>query len=155
MRIMGNLLRPPNIMVIDVSQQLKEPVGSVRHYRISENGDSSTASIEGEVSLLRTDRGILVRGRLNTTATAVCSRCLESFEQPLSLNIEEEYLTTREGGSFTIDENREIDLSEAVRQYLLLTQPMKPLCSEDCAGLCPRCGKNLNLGPCGCAQGEG
>lgn len=155
MRIMGNLLRPPNIMVIDVSQQLKEPVGSERHYRISENGDASTACIEGEVSLLRTDRGILVRCRLNTTATAVCSRCLESFEQPLSLDIEEEYLITREGGSFTIDENREIDLTEAVRQYSLLALPMKPLCREDCAGLCPRCGKNLNLGPCGCAQEEG
>ena len=134
-------------MIIDVSQQLKEPVGSYRHYRISE---SDTSPIYGEVDLLRTDRGIFVSGTLNTTHKAVCSRCLSSFEQPLTLRIEEEYLSKAEEGAFTIGEHQEIDLSEAVRQYALLVLPMKPLCSEDCAGLCHRCGHNLNLGPCDC-----
>lgn len=144
------LYNEPNIyrtMIIDVSQQLKEPVGSYRHYRISE---SDTSPIYGEVDLLRTDRGIFVSGTLNTTHKAVCSRCLSSFEQPLTLRIEEEYLSKAEEGAFTIGEHQEIDLSEAVRQYALLVLPMKPLCSEDCAGLCHRCGHNLNLGPCDC-----
>jgi len=134
-------------MIIDVSQQLKEPVGSHRHYRISESGDPP---IYGEVDLLRTDRGIYVSGTLDTTHKAVCSRCLSSFEQPLTLRIEEEYLSKAEEGAFTIEDNQEIDLSEAVRQYSLLALPMKPLCRGECAGLCPSCGHNLNLGACGC-----
>ncbi len=55
-----------------------------------------------------------------------------------------------EGAAFTINQNHEIDLSESVRQYSLLALPMKTLCWEGCAGLCPSCGRNLNLGPCGC-----
>ena len=137
-------------MIIDVSQQIKEPVGSHRHYQISESGN---LPINGEVDLLRTDRGIFVNGTLKTTHKAVCSRCLSSFEQPLTLRIEEEYLSKAEEGAFTIGEHREIDLSEAVRQYALLVSPMKPLCSEDCAGMCHRCGHNLNLGPCDCPTG--
>ncbi|MFQ5925512.1 MAG: DUF177 domain-containing protein, partial [Dehalococcoidia bacterium] len=142
-------------MVIDVSQQLKEPIGSIRHYPVSETG--SDCSIYGEVSLLRTDRGIFVNGILNTTIKALCSRCLGSFDQSLTLEIKEEYLLAvdpstdaspfwGEEGAFTIDENREIDLTEAMRQYSLLALPMKPLCREGCAGLCPSCGQNLNLG---------
>lgn len=138
-------------MIINVSQQLEEPIGSLRHCRISETGD---APIHGEVSLLRTDQGIFVSGTLETTLKAVCSRCLSSFEQPLTLNIEEEYLSKAEEGAFTIDENQEIDLSEAVRQYALLASPMKPLCRKECAGLCSSCGHNLNLGPCGCAPSD-
>jgi len=138
-------------MIINVSQLLKQPIGSVQRYRISETGN---APIRGEVSLLRTDRGIFVSGILETTLQAVCSRCLSSFEQPLTLNIEEEYLSKAEEGAFTIDENQEIDLGEAVRQYAILALPMKPLCREECAGLCPSCGHNLNLGPCGCPPSD-
>jgi uncharacterized protein len=55
-----------------------------------------------------------------------------------------------DSGGFPIDGHHIIDMTEAVRQYILLTTPMKPLCREDCAGLCPVCGHNLNQGPCSC-----
>lgn len=139
------------MLIVDVSQLIKEPIGALRHYRIDESGDSP---VRGEVDLLRTDRGILVTGTLETEAKAVCSRCLGSFDQPLTINIEEEYLVKAEGGAFTISEDQEIGLTEVVRQYSLLAFPMKPLCRQDCAGLCPWCGYNLNLGPCGCPAGE-
>lgn len=139
------------MLVIDVSQLLKEPIGALRRYRIDESGDSP---VRGEVDLLRTDRGILVTGTLETKAQAVCSRCLSSFDQPLTITIEEEYLAKAEAGAFTISEDGEIDLTEAVRQYSLLAFPMKPLCRQDCAGLCPWCGYNLNLGHCGCPSDE-
>ncbi len=151
-------------MVIDVSQQLKEPIGSIRHYSFRQRGDSPDKAefpLEGEVSLLRTDRGIFATGILNTRVEAVCSRCLGTFDQPLTLKIEEELLLTaepstgdsmsgQEEGFFTINENQEFDLGEVVRQYAQLALPMKPLCREDCAGLCPSCGHNLNLGHCNC-----
>jgi uncharacterized protein len=60
-----------------------------------------------------------------------------------------------EPGAFRIDERHIIDLSEAVRQYTLLAVPMKPLCEAACAGICPTCGKNLNLGACRCPPPEG
>ena len=54
----------------------------------------------------------------------------------------------------TVDEERyggkQIDLSQAVREQILLSVPASPLCREDCKGLCPRCGKDLNDGDCGC-----
>jgi uncharacterized protein len=151
-------------MQINVSQLLKESIGAKRNYQVAEIVDSagSTGIIEGGVRLLRTDRGILARCMLNTEVEVTCSRCLSLFRCPVALNIEEEYFPTtdvvsgvrlslpEEPGSFTIDENHILDLSEAIRQYTLLVIPMKPLCREDCAGLCPHCGHNLNLGSCHC-----
>ncbi|GAI19598.1 unnamed protein product, partial [marine sediment metagenome] len=59
-----------------------------------------------------------------------------------------------EASYFTIDERYVLDLAEAIRQYMMLAIPMKPLCREDCAGLCSRCGHNLNQGPCNCLPQE-
>jgi len=124
------------------------------------------SQVRGEVELVRTDKGILAGGTLDAEVEATCSRCLGLFRCPLTLHIEEEYYPTtnivsgaslpppEEPGSFTIDEHHVIDLTEAVRQYILMAIPMKPLCRQDCAGLCPSCGQNLNQGPCGCPPQE-
>ena len=151
-------------MSINVSQQLKGPIGSVRNYELSEVVDIAGGGslVQGELRLMRTDRGILAKGTLHTEVEVICSRCLSLFSCPLALNIEEEYFPTvdvvsgawlpvpDEPGCFTIDEHHILDLTEAICQYALLAIPMKPLCGEDCAGLCPNCGHNLNYGPCDC-----
>jgi uncharacterized protein len=151
-------------MLINVSQQLKGPIGAVRDYEVNEGVDvaGSRTMVTGEIELVRTDQGILARGTLYTQLEVDCSRCLASFTCPLVLNIEEEYFPTidivtgaplsllDEPGCFTIDERHILDLTEAIRQYAILAIPMKPLCREDCAGLCPHCGRNLNLGSCSC-----
>ena len=156
------------MMQINVAQQLKATIGSTRNYEISEIVDIGSGGrlIQGKVRLMRTNRGILVRGTLHTETEVVCSRCLNSFIYPLTLNIEEEYFPIidvisgaslpipDEPGCFTIDGHHIIDLAEAIFQYALLAIPMKPLCREDCAGLCPTCGQNLNQGPCGCPPQE-
>ncbi|MBA7495554.1 hypothetical protein ES702_06141 [subsurface metagenome] len=151
-------------MQINVAQLVKEAIGSIRNCEVSEIVDVSQGSsiVEGEVRLMRTDRGILVKGALHTEVEVACSRCLSLFSYPLTLNIEEEYFPTidvvsgaslplpGEPGCFTIDEHHILDLTEAICQYALLATPMKPLCREDCAGLCPNCGHNLNQGHCDC-----
>jgi uncharacterized protein len=154
-------------MQINVSQLLKAPVGAVRNYQVSsvvaiDSGDCQSRPVRGEVSLIRTDRGILVRGTLNSEANVTCSRCLAVFSYQLDFKMEEEYFPTvdtdtgasiavpGEPGCFVIDEQHMLDLTEAMRQYALLAMPMKPLCRQDCAGLCPECGHNLNRGPCDC-----
>jgi len=153
-------------MQINVAQQLKEYIGSIRNYEVSEvfdiTGNGNKSLVQGKVKLMRTDRGILVTGGLQTEVEVTCSRCLSLFSCPLTLNIEEEYFPTtdvasgiplplpEEPGCFTIDEHHVLDLTEAIRQQALLVMPMKPLCRQDCAGLCPNCGHNLNQGACGC-----
>lgn len=149
---------------INVSQQLKAPIGFIRNYEMSEIVDITGGSglVQGEVRLMRTDRSILTKGTLYTKIELTCSRCLSLFSYSLALNIEEEYFPTTdvvtgvslplpdEPGCFTIDENNILDLTGTIQQYALLAIPMKPLCNEKCAGLCPSCGYNLNQTLCNC-----
>jgi uncharacterized protein len=151
-------------MQINVSGLLKSSLGSKIDYPVSEvvNISGGDSLVQGEVWLTRTDRGILVRARLNTEVSVTCSRCLGLFSYPVPVNFEEEYFPVidvvsgsslslpDELGCFTIDEHHVLDLTEAVRQYALLAIPMKPLCRQGCAGLCPTCGLNLNQGACAC-----
>lgn len=161
-----SLERRREVMQVNVAQLLKGDIGSVRDYEvdgvIDVTGDGKSSPVRGEVSLTRTDRSILAKGVVDSGVELTCSRCLNQFNCPLTLNIEEEYFPTTDiisGASlpssdepdhFTIDEHHVLDLTEALRQCALLAIPMKPLCREDCAGLCPNCGRNLNLGPCKC-----
>ena len=156
-------------MQINVSQLLQEPIGATREVQVDEVAaleNGAVHQVRGNCQLLRTQRSILVKCRLNADADLTCSRCLNTFPCPLTLKFEEEYLPTvdvatgapldtgGESGSFTINQQHILDLQEAIRQYALLTTPMKPLCDENCAGLCPRCGQNLNQGSCGCPPKE-
>ncbi|MBI2830844.1 MAG: DUF177 domain-containing protein [Chloroflexi bacterium] len=156
-------------MLINVAQQLKGPIGSVRSYDVDEVvevPDFGNILVRGKVELLRTHRGILAQGKLQAEIELSCSRCLTPFKCPMTLNIEDEFLPTidivtgaslevpEDGNFFTIDERHTLDLTEAVRQYIVMTVPMKPLCRKDCAGLCVECGQNLNLGTCCCKARE-
>jgi uncharacterized protein len=153
-------------MQVNVSQLLQEPIGAIRDYQVDgfvhDIGDGKGYKVRGECQLLRTQRSVLARCMLNTEVELTCSRCLSQFLYQMTLNFEEEYLPTvdavsgaplplpEEASTFTIDEHHILDLTEAIRQYTLLAVPMKPLCREECAGLCQNCGKNLNQGTCDC-----
>ncbi|MBI2866853.1 MAG: DUF177 domain-containing protein [Chloroflexi bacterium] len=152
-------------MQVNVAQQLKEPIGSVRTYRLEETGDLPPDmpghDYHGQIVCLKTDKGILVRVAAEAAYEGTCSRCLSTFESPLPIRLEEEFfplldilaglpLSVPTDESFTIDEHHLLHLDEALRQYTWMSMPMKPLCQPDCAGLCPECGANLNQGSCGC-----
>jgi len=154
-----------------VGQQLREPVGSVTHYEIRESnplpqGGDSLGELTGSVDFMRTDKGILVSVFLHCTIAARCSRCLSDISYPLTLTFDEEYLPTvgastgeplplpADPDAFLIDSHQVLDLTEAVRQYRLTAEPLQPLCRPDCLGFCPRCGYDLNQGPCGCPDQE-
>ena len=153
-------------MQINVAQLLRAPVGTVREYKVDESvdmlGDENCRPVSGEVVLLRTNRSILVRAKVDSKLELDCSRCLRSFDFSLTIEFEEEYFPTvdvingtqlppaEEPGVFTIDEHHVIGLTDAIRQYTLMSIPMKPLCREDCAGICPACGQNLNVSGCDC-----
>jgi uncharacterized protein len=152
-------------MQVNVAQLLKATIGSEKNYDVDEiiNIEGCDYTVRGKVNLMRTDHGILVEGKLKTDSELTCSRCLTEFDCPLTINIEEEYLPSTDiingtplpvpddPGAFMIDERNILDLTEAIRQYAFLAIPMKPLCREDCGGLCPICGANLNKEHCDCA----
>ena len=157
-------------MEINVSQQLKASIGNVREYEIDDHTDilgiGVSSLVKGKVKLTRTNRGILVQGDFSTRVPVECSRCLKTFDYPLTFKIEDEYFPVIDVNSgtpleipddpsaFTIDEHHILDLSEAIRQNALLAIPMKPLCREDCQGLCQTCGHDLNKGQCDCDKGN-
>jgi uncharacterized protein len=108
----------------------------------------------------------LVYADLDALTQDTCSRCLRPVETPVHLSIEEEYLPTVDVTTgqplprrdedaeefFEIDAHHHVDLTEAVRQTLVMNEPMRPLCRPDCAGLCNQCGADLNEGPCDCPE---
>lgn len=156
-------------MQFNVAQLLKEPTGSTRRHHLVvdiegiDEGIKPLSPLEGDMELIRTTDGILVTGKLQTKVELICDRCLEPFAANISIALQEEFRPTidiitgislhdTDEESTRIDESHTIDLTEVVRQDLLLALPMHPLCRPDCAGLCPHCGKNLNEGPCECQK---
>lgn len=154
-------------MFYNVSQLLREPVGSTRGYTIDQTitlpyEGSPQARVTGPLTLIRTPRGLLARATLAAAARMMCGRCLAPAATPLRLRIEEEYLPRidpltgarlaepEEPTPFRIDEHHHLDLEEAVRQAAVLEEPMAPLCRSECRGLCPQCGADLNVNPCAC-----
>lgn len=161
-------------MQYNVAQLLRAPTGTKRQHDVDEpaeevqalldgDGVSAHGSLEGAVTLIRTIDGILVTGALETTVELTCDRCLEPLEESVTVELEESFRPTidihsgaalppvkGEETATLVDEHHVLDLSEVVRQLILLATPMHPVCRPDCAGLCPRCGKNLNEGQCDC-----
>ncbi len=101
------------------------------------------------------EAGVLrLEGELTAEMICICDRCGCEFESvkvtPLDAVIVEEN-TGDDPELFTL-EGDGIDLSEVLETCFILDMETKFLCKEDCKGLCPTCGKNLNLGPCGCRK---
>jgi uncharacterized protein len=102
-------------------------------------------------------------GTLQTELELACSRCLEPFrlpvDQPFDLRYHPQSAASAEPETEVAGEDLEtsfyrdeqIDLTELLREQFYLALPMKPLCREDCKGLCPECGTNLNTEACDCA----
>ena len=95
------------------------------------------------------------RGSLSTRVAGVCRRCLVPVAPPVAAEIDALFSqdpdALEDPSSYPLARDAtEIDLRPAVREELLLAVPQWVVCRDDCRGLCPRCGKDLNAGPCGC-----
>lgn len=122
------------------------------------------APVALEFEIFKDKRHFLVIGTVKTTLEVACSRCLDAFQcpvdarfdlryQPHALNagaeerqIEEDDLST------SFYDNDELDLGQLMLEQFYLSLPMKPLCREDCQGLCMVCGTNLNRSACDCKR---
>jgi uncharacterized protein len=115
-----------------------------------------------DVSFYRLGSDLLFRGRFQGHVSGNCARCLESYPftldkdftfvlKPLDGAAEERELS-EEDLSLGFYEGDEVDLAPLMREAMILALPTKPLCREDCLGLCPRCGANRNASECGCRE---
>ena len=154
-------------MRYNLAQLLKEPTGSTRDYEVDGSfagPENSTDRAHGWVRVIRTHQGMLVRAELETQVKLTCSRCIGQFELQSVLIMEEESFpmidpatgrTTKPPeeaeGVIHLDAQHVLDMTEVVRQYVLTEAPIKPLCHEDCPGLCLECGSNLNKEKCKCS----
>ena len=104
-------------------------------------------------------------GRVETTLELPCSRCLEPFRLPVDAALDLRYLPVSERSSddeqevaeedvdISFYQDDQIDLTGLLREQFYLALPMKPLCRDDCRGLCPQCGVNRNTESCDCGSG--
>jgi DUF177 domain-containing protein len=105
-----------------------------------------------------------LEGAVRAELELACSRCLEPYRMSVDAPFDLRFLPAAEMSSEHERELREddvetsyyrddvIDLNELMREQFYLALPMKPLCGDDCRGLCPQCGTNLNTGSCECAS---
>ena len=123
-----------------------------------------------KVELEKRRRQLFLTGHIKTSGVFICDRCLTEFEKDMSIDYRMTYVYDRKdadeieksNATDGIDEitvihpgMNEVEIDEDVRQYILISVPLKLLCKENCAGLCPACGKNLNYEICSCAKGDG
>ncbi|MBI4201254.1 MAG: DUF177 domain-containing protein [Chloroflexi bacterium] len=155
-------------MQFNVAHLLKGPVGTSEHHELDATfvpiEYSRTDRVWGTLCLTSVNNGVWVSGSLKATAVCTCSRCLKDFPIWVQFDLDEIYRPVVEDVTgtplaasqdvepgFTIDEHHHVlDITEAVRQSTIVALPMKPLCRDSCAGLCPECGGNRNEAGCTC-----
>lgn len=105
-----------------------------------------TAPIHYKLKLtpFNASKDLLVQGSLSSSLNVVCDRCDEEFSWSFSID---EVCHEYENAFGTT-----VDLTDDLREDILISLPQHFLCQDDCQGLCPHCGKNLNEGPCDCEE---
>ncbi len=128
---------------------------------ISVDGVSFQGKARVELDVLQSDHIYYCTGEVNCNVLLQCSRCLKKYPLTLQGRID---FSIHEAGEMRYPDGVEgpdsriiipanssrVDISDQVRETLILEIPLKPLCDPDCRGLCPRCGVNLNEQECNC-----
>jgi uncharacterized protein len=114
--------------------------------------------VEGHIRVTRSGETVWLSGEVGTTVTLTCGRCLRPFEYRLvgvfreGFRLPGESPPVKAGGDELVSmvEGPTLDVTEVVRQHLLVALPMVPLCRPACRGLCPVCGADRNETVCAC-----
>ncbi len=115
--------------------------------------------------LQKKDQRFRLKGRVQAMLDLTCGRCAEPFACPVDTEVDLTYVPQPSGDGRPADpdvelseedlttayyRNHVLDFGEMLREQFYLAMPMRPLCREDCGGLCPHCGTNLNVATCAC-----
>lgn len=132
-----------------------------KHFSVGEHELELPDGLDYDLMLTNAGEGILVTGILRTHAQAACDRCLGPAELDLSCEVDEYFLfhepEARDGEDDDFDyelisPDKTLDIAHALSSALVMEVPFVILCDEDCKGLCPVCGANLNEEDCGHAR---
>jgi uncharacterized protein len=171
-----DLLRP---LLADITADGLSLVGEVTAGELDLTEDDAVVRGPLAVSLDLTNvEGLVaVTGVLEGTIIRECVRCLKEYEDPLAFSLRAAFVPEpksaprhpkrvdpRKARAEVVEaepeeepddqyqyQGNQLELASMLREHMILSAPMQPLCSDDCSGLCARCGKNLNEGPCLCA----
>jgi uncharacterized protein len=171
-----DLLRP---LLADITADGLSLVGEVTAEELDLTEDDAVVRGPLAVSLDLTNvEGLVaVTGVLEGTIIRECVRCLKEYEDPLAFSLRAAFVPEpkstprhpkrvdpRKARAEVVEaepeeepddqyqyQGNQLELASMLREHVILSAPMQPLCSDDCLGLCARCGKNLNEGPCQCA----
>jgi len=156
-------------MRIDVRELELRPLRYSAELSQQELGfDPKDVHIHGgvQVELLVEKRGydVRVRGTLKAQVDLSCSRCLDPVRVGIASDFDQLYesnaahpltgeIALREKDTdIAFFSGNTIEINDIVREQVLLAVPMKPICREDCKGLCPHCGRNMNVDACDCGN---
>ena len=151
-------------MRLGLSQIIDRPGESVSYSAVVDLSDLQygtccpvTEPVLASGTVRNTAGVLMMKGKITTCIHGICDRCATEFDRDVDIPIdavlvtelaneenEDEWVFTLEGDS--------ADLDDIVRTIFVLNMDSKLLCSDDCQGLCCKCGKNLNEGPCGCGK---
>ena len=155
-------------MQLDLTRY-RQPLGSFsRTFQPQEVADEAdpyriVAPVALEFDIHKDKDKFRLVGRVQTQLELSCSRCVEPFGLTVDAPFDLRYLPVSEASTeadrqvaeddleTSCYRDDQIDLGELMREQFYLALPMKPLCRDDCRGLCPQCGTNLNAGACDCA----
>jgi uncharacterized protein len=154
-----------NPLRIPVADLLRRP-GAAREFAVTTSPTAAGGALEGldngvasvpadarvriEGTLEHVADGIVVRGSIDAPWQAPCRRCLVTVTGEVQIHVDELFeRAPLAGETYPLDEDS-LDLTPLVRDTVLLELPTAPLCSDDCAGICPVCGADRNQSPCEC-----
>ena len=129
--------------------------------------DQAGLNVNGDItingSLTRIDDDVYLRGAVMTGVVVSCSRCLDRLSYPIDSDLKSHFVPSDDWSTAERDvelhasdfdaevyKNQQIDLTQSIKDSILLAVPVICLCNEDCKGICFQCGKNLNQGLCKC-----
>ncbi|MCX6081135.1 MAG: DUF177 domain-containing protein [Chloroflexi bacterium] len=150
------MANPKKPLRFNVGFIVNSPIGYNRdfdfYFPIFIDEDLEIAEVEGVINVGRTPQGLIVQGNFGGKTALECVRCLSNYEQHLQWEFTELFAFKEENmteSGLMVPDDAYLDLQPLVREFAILELPIKPLCREDCRGLCTECGQNLNEDDCG------
>ncbi len=144
----------------DFSQR-QELKASPEALKLEAEGVTFEDPVQVDLTLTKNQEQLICRGKTTARVRLECSRCLAEYRASLrsdlafviDLGENSDQVDSEEEGYFLADPGAtDFEIDDLVREAVLLSLPLKPLCSEECKGLCPSCGTDLNRSRCSCAR---
>ena len=156
-------------MIIDVSRLPEEGLTVSKDFEFfcSDLVEENTVFLEPvhvKMRIKKIDEEIFIKGRISTRLSFICCRCLSPFEflvdspfdlvyLPEELDLIKDHLGKDDIQKFFYF-SQKVDLKDIILEQLNFTFPLRPLCAENCQGICPNCGKVIKEGNCSCVMNE-